>query len=147
MLKSVTQARYENFDALFEAFRQKLWRDFPDEPEKGMLRKFAARANLSDRYASHLNCKRKPMGHAVARKIELAMGLPEMWMDQDHAGLSPAAVATVTEPVVSATTGEVQPPDVTHFMQMAAEIYAQMPARALAAILPLVLDAVRQRKR
>ena len=86
-MKPVTEIRYDNFDLLFEAFKQKVWREFPDEPEKGMLRRFAASVQippatpkgkgwvLSERYASHLNCRRKGMGHATARKIEEAQGL------------------------------------------------------------------------
>ena len=144
MAKSIIDIRWDNFDKLFEAFKAELWRKFPDEPEKGMVRKFSVAANLSERYASHLKCRRKPIGHAVARKIEVALGVPVAWMDQDHGELSASAIGTVSAPAVGAS-GEVLPPALADYLDMATEMFKQQPEEAQAAMMSLVLKTLRKK--
>lgn len=84
MAKEMHQIRQENFQWLFQQFRQAIWRDFPDEPEKGMLKRFADRLGLSDRYLSHINNARKGIGSTTARRIEEALKLERGWMDSEH---------------------------------------------------------------
>ena len=67
--------------ALYKKFREAN----PHLPERGMLKMFADRIGLSDRYLSHIKCKRKNIGNNVARTIEEALGLPNGWMDREHA--------------------------------------------------------------
>jgi hypothetical protein len=73
--------RHQNFMALYKKFRDAN----PHLPERGMLKMFADRIGLSDRYLSHIKCKRKNIGNNVARTIEEALGLPHGWMDREHA--------------------------------------------------------------
>jgi hypothetical protein len=74
------QIRHKNF--------QKLFNDFINEhsglPQRGMLKLFADRLNLSDRYLSHIKCNRKNIGNNVARMIEERLKLPHGWMDREH---------------------------------------------------------------
>jgi hypothetical protein len=74
------QIRHKNFKKLFD--------DFIDQhshlPQRGMLKLFAQRLNLSDRYLSHINCNRKNIGNATARAIEEQLKLPRGWMDREH---------------------------------------------------------------
>ncbi|SNS86357.1 hypothetical protein SAMN06265795_10815 [Noviherbaspirillum humi] len=75
-----TQIRHKNFQKLFD--------DFINQnaglPQRGMLKLFAQRLNLSDRYLSHIKCNRKNIGNAVARAIEAQLQLPRGWMDREH---------------------------------------------------------------
>jgi len=80
------QNRMANFLALFKEFRDAN----ADLPNRGMLKMFAQRLDLSDRYLSHVKCGRKQIGAAVARQIELKTGKPHGWMDQQHGEGSPA---------------------------------------------------------
>lgn len=74
------QIRYKNFTKLFHDFIAR----HPDLPRRGMLKLFAERLELSDRYLSHIKCRRKNIGATVARAIEQRLGLPGGWMDRDH---------------------------------------------------------------
>jgi transcriptional regulator with XRE-family HTH domain len=74
------QIRYQNFMSLYKQFRNAN----PDLPERGMLKLFAERIGLSDRYLSHIKCNRKNIGNNVARNIEQALGLLHGWMDREH---------------------------------------------------------------
>jgi hypothetical protein len=80
MAMDSAQIRYKNFKKLFD--------DFIDQnanlPQRGMLKLFAHRLNLSDRYLSHIKCNRKNIGHNVARTIEEQLKLPHGWMDREH---------------------------------------------------------------
>ncbi|MDB5761376.1 MAG: hypothetical protein JWQ21_371 [Herminiimonas sp.] len=49
-----------------------------------MLKLFAQRLELSDRYLSHIKCNRKNIGNIVARAIEERLKLPHGWMDREH---------------------------------------------------------------
>lgn len=80
-----TTARQTNFLELFRQFREK----HADQPDRGMLKKFAEALGLSERYLSHVKCGRKPIGHATARHIEEALKLPTGWMDVPHTELEP----------------------------------------------------------
>lgn len=74
------QIRHKNFTKLFHDFIAR----HPELPRRGMLKLFAQRLELSDRYLSHIKCRRKNIGNAVARAIEQRLGLPRGWMDRDH---------------------------------------------------------------
>jgi transcriptional regulator with XRE-family HTH domain len=74
------QIRHKNFRKLFDDFIEQ----HPHLPQRGMLKLFAERLNLSDRYLSHIKCNRKNIGHAVARSIEERLKLPHGWMDHEH---------------------------------------------------------------
>jgi hypothetical protein len=77
------QIRHKNF--------QKLFNDFVAQhshlPQRGMLKLFAERLDLSDRYLSHIKCNRKNIGNNVARAIEDRLKLPHGWMDREHDSL------------------------------------------------------------
>jgi hypothetical protein len=80
MTMDSTQIRYKNFKRLFDDFVNK----HPNEPQRGMLKLFAQRLELSDRYLSHIKCNRKNIGNIVARAIEERLKLPHGWMDREH---------------------------------------------------------------
>ena len=77
------QIRHNNFQKLFEDFIAQ----HPHLPRRGMLKLFAERLDLSDRYLSHVKCKRKNIGGNVARAIEERLKLPHGWMDREHDAL------------------------------------------------------------
>jgi len=145
MLKTTSQIRYENFDRQYEAFKVEVWRSFPDEPEKGMLRKFAVKAGLTDAYCSHIKCRRKPMGARTARKVEGALGLPANFMDHDHAGLSASAVGALTNPVTTAA-GVLVPPGSQDLVDMMLAMFEISPEQTRAEITRLVLAALKKPK-
>lgn len=80
MAMSSTQIRHKNFKKLFDDFVGQ----HPDLPQRGMLKLFAQRLNLSDRYLSHIKCNRKNIGNQIARAIEEQLNLPHGWMDREH---------------------------------------------------------------
>lgn len=80
MAMSSTQIRHKNFKKLFDDFIDQN----SDLPQRGMLKLFAQRLNLSDRYLSHIKCNRKNIGNNVARTIEEQLKLPHGWMDREH---------------------------------------------------------------
>jgi hypothetical protein len=80
MTMNSAQIRHKNFQKLFENFIAK----HPDAPRRGMLKLFAERLDLSDRYLSHIKCNRKNIGNFIARTIEERLRLPHGWMDQEH---------------------------------------------------------------
>lgn len=83
-MKTIRQTRHENFLRLFEMYKERVWKAFPDQPERGMLRHMSKSFAMSERFLSHMKCDAKSMGGNVARDLEASMGLPEGWMDTDH---------------------------------------------------------------
>lgn len=83
MALSSSEIRHKNFLKLFNDFIA----DHPDLPQRGMLKLFAERLDLSDRYLSHIKCMRKNIGNNIARSIEERLNLPRGWMDQEHDSL------------------------------------------------------------
>jgi len=82
-----SQIRHKNFQTLFENFIAR----HPNQPRRGMLKRFAQQLGLSDRYLSHIKCQRKNIGNNVARAIEAALSLPQGWMDWEHDAPKPPA--------------------------------------------------------
>lgn len=74
------QIRHRNFMRLFNDFIHK----HPEAPQRGMLKLFAERLNMSDRYLSHIKCNRKNIGANIARAIEERLQLPHGWMDREQ---------------------------------------------------------------
>jgi transcriptional regulator with XRE-family HTH domain len=81
MPTDIAHIRYRNFMVQYRQFRD----THPDLPERGMLKLFAERVGVSDRYLSHIRCNRKNIGANLARTIEQALGLEHGWMDREHA--------------------------------------------------------------
>ena len=75
------QIRHKNFMNLYQQFRDAN----RHLPERGMLKLFAQRVGLSDRYLSHIKCNRKNIGNNVARALVESLGLAHGWMDREHA--------------------------------------------------------------
>lgn len=88
-MKTVSEVRHANFLFLFELFKRQVWASWPDEPERGMLRKMARTFGMSEKYLSHVKVGRKPIGHATARRLEANFGLAVGWMDAAHQGDTP----------------------------------------------------------
>ncbi|HEX7633723.1 MAG TPA: hypothetical protein VF427_00410 [Noviherbaspirillum sp.] len=80
MTMDSAKIRHKNFQRLFNEFIDQ----HPNLPQRGMLKLFAERLNMSDRYLSHLKCNRKNIGHNIARAIEERLRLPHGWMDREH---------------------------------------------------------------
>jgi transcriptional regulator with XRE-family HTH domain len=83
MAMNHSQIRHKNFKKLLGDFIDQ----HPHLPQRGMLKRFAERLNLSDRYLSHIKCDRKNIGNNVARTIESQLKLPYGWMDREHDAL------------------------------------------------------------
>lgn len=92
-MKTVSEVRHHNFLFLFELFKNQVWASWPDEPERGMLRKMAKTFSMSEKYLSHVKVGRKPIGHGTARNLESHFGLAVGWMDADHTGATPQSKA------------------------------------------------------
>jgi hypothetical protein len=138
-LKSITQIRYDNFQMLLAGFKEDVWRKFPGDPEKGMLRKFAKHVGLTDAYASHINCQYKGIGHATARKIEDALNLTRGWMDQDYGQV--AATGQQGAAAVKLVRDD-SPPGEEQFLTTARELFRYAPDdanEALRALLSSIL--------
>lgn len=88
-MKTVSEIRHENFLLLFEMFKRQVWASWPDEPERGMLRRMSKTFDLSERWLSHVKVGRKTVGHNTARKLEDLFGLSVGWMDTQHYGDTP----------------------------------------------------------
>jgi len=80
MAMDSAQIRHKNFQKLFAEFINL----HPHLPQRGMLKLFAERLDLSDRYLSHIKCQRKNIGSNVARAIEEQLKLPHGWLDREH---------------------------------------------------------------
>jgi hypothetical protein len=80
----VKEVRKQNFDFLFEQFKAKVREAWPNEPERGMLKRFAEQLSISEAFVSHINTGRKPIGDRTAMKIEDALKLQRGWMDESH---------------------------------------------------------------
>ena len=80
-----SQNRIINFLDLFRQFRDAN----SDLPNRGLLKLFAERVDVSHVYLSHVKCGRKPIGAAVARKIESGCSKPHGWLDQSHGDTDP----------------------------------------------------------
>jgi hypothetical protein len=85
MAMDSAQIRHKNFERLFAEFIDK----HAHLPQRGMLKLFAERLDLSDRYLSHIKCRRKNIGHNVARMIEERLKLPHGWLDREHDRFTP----------------------------------------------------------
>lgn len=85
----IYEIRHKNYIFLFERFKEAVWADYPTEPERGMLRRFAARVGISEAYMSHLNTGFKKFGDKTARNIEQKLGLENGYMDKLHDEKSP----------------------------------------------------------
>lgn len=92
-MKTVSEIRHQNFLFLFELFKRQIWAAWPDEPERGMLRRMSKTYRLSERWLSHVKTGRKPVGHNTARKLEELFGLSVGWMDREHQGDEPRSRA------------------------------------------------------
>ncbi len=108
------EIRYRNFMALFKQFRDQ----HSELPTRGMLKLFAERLELSDRYLSHVKNNRKNIGAGIARQIEKRLRLPHGWMDNTHGA-------------------QLEPSDdlERNFLETALALYRSAPAEARAMML------------
>ncbi|WP_175795941.1 hypothetical protein [Burkholderia anthina] len=97
----IKQIRRENFLFLFEQFKERVRQTLPSEPDRGMLKRFAEQLGISDKFVSHINTGRKPIGDKSAQKIEAAMGLPRGWMDEAHSEESVESLSPLKQEVVA----------------------------------------------
>jgi transcriptional regulator with XRE-family HTH domain len=108
------QIRHQNFLELFRQFRDQN----SHLPQRGMLKLFAERLDLSDRYLSHIKTGRKNIGANVARQIETRLKLTHGWLDNVHKPTS--------EPSSSAEE---------NFLHTALSLYRSNPVEAQAMML------------
>lgn len=94
-------------------------------PDKGMLKLFAQHLGADDRHLSHVKNGRKGIGHALARQIEQAEGLPEGWLDREH--------------------GDLEPRDLHEraFLETAIALFRTSPAEAQAKMVDLLKDRLK----
>jgi plasmid maintenance system antidote protein VapI len=84
VIEKVDRVRARNFQFLFEQFKEDRRRKWPDEPDRGMLTRFAEHLELNKVYLSNINSGNKVIGVKTARHIEKMMNVPEGWLDTDH---------------------------------------------------------------
>lgn len=107
--------------------------DFANSPEEssrtdyGRLKRFAAKAGVSDRMLSHINNGRGNLGTDLCRRMEAGLGLPAGWMDVLH---DPSSVAGVTEEEQS-------------FLELALSMFRNNPLRATKLMADLALTISR----
>lgn len=119
----IKQIRKNNFDFLLDRYKQSVWAQFPDVPERGMLKKFAVELKMSEAYISHINSGFKDIGDKTARRFEAELKLPSGWMDHQHDDGD--APRTVEEQV---------------FIQAATEFFRKYPKEAQNALLQAFAD-------
>lgn len=91
-VEPVERIRQRNFLWLFEQFKEDFRKDWPSEPDRGMLRRFSDKLGMDQIYVSLIkNGGRKEdggngriIGSSLARKIESALNLPDGWLDTNH---------------------------------------------------------------
>lgn len=74
--------RMRNYEVQFVEFGAR--QDQRCLPKHGQLVRFAQASGTSGRYLSHINNRRKRIGDALARQLELGLGLPSGYMDNVH---------------------------------------------------------------
>lgn len=121
-MDTTSQIRQSNFETLYRQFRE----NHSDQPNRGMLKLFAEKLEMSDRYLSHVKCGRKNIGSNVARQIEQRLKLPEGWMDNQHESLTGLPVTDELE---------------RNFIETMLAIYRSSPDEARA----IMLDALKRR--
>jgi hypothetical protein len=126
MEMDTAQIRHQNFLALFKAFRDQ----HSNLPDRGMLKLFAEKLELSDRYLSHIKNNRKNIGANIARKIEQRLKLPHGWMDNLH--------SNTVRPDGSAES---------QFVQTALSLYRENPVEAQAMMLEFLQKRLTPTKR
>jgi transcriptional regulator with XRE-family HTH domain len=77
-----SEIRHQNLLALLKQHLE----EHPEEPQRGLLKRFAGRTGVSDRMLSHYKGGRKKIGAKVARRIEVNLGLSTGWLDRMHFG-------------------------------------------------------------
>ena len=113
--------RLANYKTLLLQFRSR--KDEKDQPEYGLLTRFADACGVNARYLSHINNGRKNIGEALARQLEVGMKVPHGWMDREHnAAAAPAG------------DGEQE------FIEMATRLYRKSPVKAQAMLLRYMLE-------
>jgi len=118
----IKQIRSKNYHFLFGRFKASIWAEFPEEPERGMLKRFAEKLDLSEAYISHINTGYKQIGDKTARKFELALKLPNGWMDKEH------------------HEGAPRTPEEDAFVAAAVKLYRESPNEAQAMLLKAFSD-------
>lgn len=84
VIEKVDKVRARNFQFLFEQFKEERRKVRADEPDRGMLKRFAEHLELNNVYLSNINSGNKVIGVKTARHIEKKMNVPEGWLDTDH---------------------------------------------------------------
>ena len=79
-----TTTRQQNFIVIYKEFRENYQKQHPEQPNRGLLKLFAEKMQMSQAHLSHIKCGRKQIGSSVARQIEEFSGKPHGWLDQTH---------------------------------------------------------------
>lgn len=85
----VDKVRLRNFMFLFKQFSEDRKRKWPDEPDRGMLKRFAEHLELNPIYLSNVKTGSKKIGVKTARQIEARMNQKPGWLDTDHSHTVP----------------------------------------------------------
>ena len=83
-IETVDQVRLRNLRFLLERFKDDVRAEYPEHPERGMMKLFADRCGISV-----VNFRQILGGHKVAGvnlrdRVEDALNLPRGWLDTDH---------------------------------------------------------------
>ena len=78
----ISQIRFNNFEKLKTLCSEK--EAILGIHEYGALSRFGEYVGIPSPYLSHINTRRKQIGHRCARKMEAAFNLPVGWLDCEH---------------------------------------------------------------
>ena len=83
-IETVDQVRLRNLKFLLEQYKDEVRSQYPEHPERGMIKMFAERVGVSV-----INFRQVLNGHKLAGpnlrdRIEDALKLPRGWIDTDH---------------------------------------------------------------
>jgi hypothetical protein len=83
-IETVDQVRLRNLKFLLEQFKDEIRAQYPEHPERGMLKLFAERVGISVINFRQIMSGHKLAGPNIRDRIEDALNLPRGWLDSDH---------------------------------------------------------------
>jgi hypothetical protein len=83
-IETVDQVRLRNLKFLLEQFKDEIRSQYPEHPERGMLKLFAERVGISVINFRQIMSGHKLAGPNIRDRIEDALSLPRGWLDSDH---------------------------------------------------------------
>jgi hypothetical protein len=83
-IETVDQVRRRNLKFLLEQFKDEVRSQYPEHPERGMMKMFAERLGISVINFRQIMSGHKLAGPNLRDRVEEALKLPSGWLDTDH---------------------------------------------------------------